>query len=161
MFTGCIYAIRGWFKRWTSNREETEHRTSNVQRWTSNNDVASLRNLISIGYYFCFFIFFLIQNSMLMTLRFIYFKTSEPQNIECRTAECRRKESLCSVFFKIDRSTQRLTAGRIHYFDIRHSLFDLPAMPWYRCEVNLTIWFINQWLHQPNALCMAGGYSLF
>ena len=41
---------------------------------------------------------------------------SEPQNIEYRTAECRRVESLCSVFFKID---------RIHYFDIRHSLFDI------------------------------------
>jgi hypothetical protein len=49
---------------------------------------------------------------------------SEPQpatssavsNIEYRTAECRRMESLCSIFFKID---------RIHYFDIRHSLFDI------------------------------------
>jgi hypothetical protein len=30
--------------------------------------------------------------------------------------------------FKIDRSTQKLTTGRIHYFDIRHSLFDIrPA----------------------------------
>jgi len=44
-------------------------------------------------------------------------RNSEPQNIEYRTAECRRMESLCSVFFfKID---------RIHYFDIRHSLFDI------------------------------------
>ena len=34
-----------------------EHPTSNVQRRTSNNDVASLRNLISFVYYFCFFIF--------------------------------------------------------------------------------------------------------
>jgi hypothetical protein len=33
-----------------------------------------------------------------------------------RTAECRRVESLCSVFFKID---------RIPYFDIRHSKFDI------------------------------------
>ncbi|CAB1080592.1 hypothetical protein D1AOALGA4SA_8272 [Olavius algarvensis Delta 1 endosymbiont] len=41
---------------------------------------------------------------------------SEPQNIEYRTAECRRVESLRSAFFKID---------RIHYFDIRHSLFDI------------------------------------
>ena len=46
-------------------------------------------------------------------------------------------------------------------FDIHDSIFDLPAMPWNRCEANLTIRFINQWLHQPNALCMAGGYSLF
>ena len=44
---------------------------------------------------------------------------SEPQNIEYRTAEYRREDSLCSVFFKIDRSTQKLTTGRIHYFDIR------------------------------------------
>jgi hypothetical protein len=50
---------------------------------------------------------------------------SEPQNIECRTAECRRMESLSSVFFKIDRSTQKLTTGKIPYFDIRHSLFDI------------------------------------
>jgi hypothetical protein len=59
---------------------------------------------------------------------------SEPQNIEYRTAEFRRMESLRSVFFKIDRSTQKLTTGRstkgltrarIHYFDIRHSLFDI------------------------------------
>jgi hypothetical protein len=41
---------------------------------------------------------------------------SELQNIEYRTAECRRVESLCSVFFKID---------RIHPFDIRYSLFDI------------------------------------
>jgi hypothetical protein len=36
-------------------------------------------------------------------------RTAEPQNIECRMVE-----SLRSVFFKID---------RIHYFDIRHSIF--------------------------------------
>ena len=74
-----------------------------------------------------------IERPILMTLRFIYFKTSKPQNIEYRTAacdelsrvECRRVESLCSVFFKIDRSTHKLTTGRIHYFDIRHSLFDI------------------------------------
>jgi len=41
---------------------------------------------------------------------------SEPQNIEYRTAECRSMESLRSIFFKTD---------RIHYFDIRHSLFDI------------------------------------
>jgi len=42
---------------------------------------------------------------------------SEPQNIEYRTAECRRMESLRSViFYKID---------RIPYFDIRYSLFDI------------------------------------
>ena len=29
------------------------------------------------------------------------------------------------IFFKIDRSTQKLTTGRIHYFDIRHSIFDI------------------------------------
>jgi hypothetical protein len=75
-----------------------------------------------------------IERRILMTLRFVYFLTSEPQNIEYRTAacdepfgpeltaegfsrvECRRVESLCSVFFKID---------RIHYFDIRHPLFDI------------------------------------
>jgi hypothetical protein len=28
-----------------------------------------------------------------------------------------------SVLFKIDRSTQKLTTGRIPYFDIRYSLF--------------------------------------
>jgi hypothetical protein len=28
-------------------------------------------------------------------------------------------------FFKIDRSTQKLTAGRIHYFDIHYSTFDI------------------------------------
>jgi hypothetical protein len=36
------------------NIEQTEHRTSNVQRRTSNNDVAPLRNLISFVYYFLF-----------------------------------------------------------------------------------------------------------
>jgi hypothetical protein len=34
-------------------------------------------------------------------------------------------ESLRSVFFKIDRSTQKLTTGRIPYFDSRYSLFDI------------------------------------
>jgi len=60
-----------------------------------------------------------IERRILMTLRFIYLKTSEPQNIEYRTAECRSVESLCSVFFKID---------KIHYFDppaAEHSLFDI------------------------------------
>jgi len=28
-------------------------------------------------------------------------------------------------FYKIDRSTKKLTTGRIHSFDIRHSLFDI------------------------------------
>jgi hypothetical protein len=32
-----------------------EHRTSNVQHRTSNNDVAALRNLISLVYFICFF----------------------------------------------------------------------------------------------------------
>jgi hypothetical protein len=64
---------------------------------------------------------------------------SEPQNVECRTAECRSVVSLCSVllikriprssaagsFIKMDRSTQRLSTGRIHSFDIRYSLFIL------------------------------------
>jgi hypothetical protein len=50
---------------------------------------------------------------------------SEPQNRRMSNVECRRAESLRSVFFKIDRSTQKLTAGRIHYFDIRHSSFDI------------------------------------
>ena len=42
----------------------------------------------------------------------------EPQNVEgwFRFAQS---------FFKIDHSTQKLTTGRIHYFDIRHSLFDI------------------------------------
>ena len=51
---------------------------------------------------------------------------SEPQNIEYRTAEFRRMVSLRSVFFyKIDRSTQKLTTGRMPSFDIRYSLFDI------------------------------------
>ena len=37
--------------------------------------------------------------------------------------ECRRVESLRSVVFIIDRSTQKLTTGRIHSFVIRHSTF--------------------------------------
>ncbi len=32
------------------------------------------------------------RTSNIVTLRFIYFKTSEPQNIKYRTAECRREE---------------------------------------------------------------------
>jgi hypothetical protein len=46
------------------NSKQNERRTSNIQHRTSN----------------------------IVTLRFIYFKTSEPQNIEYRTAECRREE---------------------------------------------------------------------
>ncbi len=49
------YRIQGIAGR--SNIEPAEHRTSNVQRRTSNNDVAPLRKLISFVYYFCFFIF--------------------------------------------------------------------------------------------------------
>ena len=59
---------------------------------------------------------------------------SEPQNRRMSNVECRRAESLRSVFIKIDRSTLsfdpealegKLTTGRIHYFDIRHSSFDI------------------------------------
>ena len=46
---------------------------------------------------------------------FLLGENSEPQNIEYRTAKCRSVVSLCSVFIKIDRSTQKLTTGRIHY----------------------------------------------
>ena len=69
----------------------------------------------------------LIALSMLITPLYVTTNSwnSEPQNIEYRTAERRRIESLRSVFFKIDRSTQKLTTGRIPYFDIRHSLFDI------------------------------------
>jgi hypothetical protein len=46
---------------------------------------------------------------------------SEPQNIEYRTAECRRVESRRSVFFKIDRSTQKLNDRQNTLFDVsRH-----------------------------------------
>jgi hypothetical protein len=42
----------------------------------------------------------------------------EPQNVEgwFRFAQS---------FYKTDRSTQKLTTGRIHPFDIRHSIFDI------------------------------------
>ena len=60
--------------------------------------------------------------------------------IERRTSNIQRRtsneESLRSIFFKIDRSTQKLTTGRIHYsmFDAYSPppvgwTFDLPAMP--------------------------------
>jgi hypothetical protein len=52
-----------------------------------------------------------------MTLRFIDFKTSEPQNVE-------GWYRYALAFYIIDRSTQKLTTGRIHYFDIRYSLFN-------------------------------------
>jgi hypothetical protein len=51
--------------------------------------------------------------------------------------------------------------GRHTLFDVRCWTFDLPAMPWSRCEANLTIWLINKWLRQLNARCMAGGCSKF
>ena len=61
---------------------------------------------------------------------------SEPQNIECRTAEFRRVESLRAVFFKIDRSTTEAHDGP---FDtkahdrqnslLRHSSFVIPCRP--------------------------------
>jgi len=41
-------------------------------------------------------------------------------------AQRRRLRSVSlSLFYKIDRSTQKLTTGRIHSFDIRHSIFDI------------------------------------
>jgi hypothetical protein len=71
---------------------------------------------------------------------------SEPQNRRISNVECRRMESLRSVFYKLDRSTQKLTTGGIHYstFDVERSVFDLPAMPWKRCGVNLANCFIDQ-----------------
>jgi hypothetical protein len=65
-----------------------------------------------------------IEHRILMTLRFIYFKTIEPQNPP-KADKFRSVDSLSSVFSKIDRSTQRLTTGRTHYFDppLEDSLF--------------------------------------
>jgi hypothetical protein len=50
---------------------------------------------------------------------------SEPQNRRISNIECRRVESLRSVFYKMDRSTQKLTTGGIHYstFDVGRSMF--------------------------------------
>jgi len=58
-----------------------------------------------------------------MKLRQFKKRTAEPKNIECRMS----KDGIASLklFIKIDRSTQKLTTGRIHSFDIRHSLFDI------------------------------------
>ena len=75
----------------TENRLNVEHRTPNIER------------------------------PILMTLRFIYFNTSEPQNIEYRTQNVEGWNRFAHSFFKIDRSTQKLSTGRIHFFDIRHS----------------------------------------
>ena len=79
-----------------------------------------------------------IKSSVLMAVAGL---KSEPKNIEYRTAECRRMESLCSV-----RLMTRI--GRIPYFDtcppledstfsIRHSL--LLAMKACKAEVSLLI----------------------
>jgi hypothetical protein len=64
---------------------------------------------------------------------------SEPQNRRISNRRISKGGfALLSLFFKIDRSTQsldsealegKLTTGRIHSFDIRYPLFDLPAMP--------------------------------
>jgi hypothetical protein len=58
-----------------------------------------------------------------MELHKVKKRTAEPKNIECRMS----KDGIASLshFFKIDRSTQKLTTGRIHSFDIRHSSFDI------------------------------------
>jgi hypothetical protein len=72
------------------------------------------------------------EHRIMMALRFIYFKTSEPQNNEYRTAACnelsrvefrrlvslarRVRRVLLSSFNKID---------RIQSFDIRYSLIDI------------------------------------
>ena len=56
---------------------------------------------------------------------------SEPQNRRISNIECRRMESLRSVFYKIDRSTQKLTTGRTHYstFDVGRWTFDAYSPP--------------------------------
>jgi hypothetical protein len=54
-----------------------------------------------------------------------YFK-SEPQNRRISNNEFRREVSLRSIiFFKNRPFSERLTTGRIHSFDIRHSVFDV------------------------------------
>ena len=117
---------------WTVKRLNVEHRTSNIER------------------------------RILMTLRFIDFKTSEsrwrrdlktaepeksePQNR--RTAECRMSKggvATLGLFYKIDRSTKRLTTGRstkrlttgrIHYsmLDVQCSMFDVHFLVNSSCE---------------------------
>jgi len=73
-------------------KETDERRTSNVQHRTSNIDDATLYLILKQA------------NRRISNI--------EPQNVEgwFRFAQS---------FFKIDRSTQRLTTGRIHPFDIR------------------------------------------
>jgi hypothetical protein len=82
-----------------------------------------------------------IERRILMTLRFIYFKTSEPQNVEYQqrlttgrsTTEAHdgpfdnrgSRRAVRQQRLTTGRSTQKLTTGRIHSFDIRHSLFDI------------------------------------
>jgi len=64
-----------------------------------------------------------------------YSWNSEPQNVACRMSNFEGWIRFAqSFYYKIDRSTQKLTTGRIHYFDtcppeedsifiIRHLLF--------------------------------------
>jgi len=85
---GRLPARRAYSSERTVKRLNVEHRTPNIER------------------------------RILMTLRFIYFKTSESLNFEGHIRSCSAGAcaACCSVFFKID---------RIHYFEIRHSLFDI------------------------------------
>jgi hypothetical protein len=66
-------------------------------------------------------------------------RTAEPQNVESSSGGQVSKDGIASgfafgydptgrsVFYKIDRSTQKLTTGRIHYstFDVGRSMFDV------------------------------------
>ncbi len=71
---------------------------------------------------------------------------SEPQNNESSKADCKYRTVL--NLFKIDRSTQKLTTDRIHYFDIRHSLFDIRFIINFAdqglfFDLNLEPWTLN------------------
>ena len=50
-------------------------------------------------------------------------RTAEPQNIEPQNIEGWNRYALSFKSIKIDRSTLRLSTGRIPSFDIRHLIF--------------------------------------
>ncbi len=47
--------------------------------------------------------------------------------------------ALLSLFYKIDRSAQKLTAGRIHSFDIRRSTFVIRFSLFYKPDNGLKV----------------------
>ncbi len=128
---------------WTSNTERTniEHRTSNIECWMGKDE----------------------ETDELIKIFVTSIKTAVRQAHGPERSRKALKRNKNSKQIKSRSAATSLFDVRRWTFDVRCSacsMFDLPAMPWNRCEANLTIWFIYPCLYNPSHYAWQAGVHL-